>query len=300
MSVTERVHTFGERGNLVGIVTLPPGDDGSAAAGSASRPFVVILNAGLVHRVGSFRMSVELARRLAARGLRVLRYDQSGIGDSPSRGGAVTVEQQAVADCQEAMSFLAERYGARTFTVGGLCTGAMNAHRIGLADERVEALWLLDGYAYRTVHSVARHAVATLRRPKAWPGLGRRLVVAGTGQVVSTVVGWLTPAGADLEGQESEKSRTALFYQSWPPIPTTRADLERMLRRGVRFLFVYTGGWSSFNHVDQFDEVFPDLPGREGITVEFHPDADHTFLALEDREAMFRSVEKFVAGSNMP
>ena len=78
MSYVERVYHFGPSDSLLGVVTLPPGDRLEA---STRRPFVIILNAGLVHRVGPFRMTVELARQLAKRGLRVMRIDQAGLGD---------------------------------------------------------------------------------------------------------------------------------------------------------------------------------------------------------------------------
>lgn len=292
MSVTERIHTFGESGNLTGIVTLPPGDLGAASSSAAARPFVVILNAGLVHRVGPFRMSVDLARRLAAGGSRVLRFDQSGIGDSRSGGHAGTVEERAQSDGRQAMAFLADRYGARTFAVGGLCTGAMNAHRLGVEDERVAALWLLDGYAYPTWPGLGRRIAGALGRPRSWPSVGRRLA-GETMEYALSRLGWTGLAAAPAPPPAD--ARTALFFQDWPPLASVRRDLERMLRRGAHMLFVYSGGWSGYEHAGQFDEMFPRLPGRERVTVDFQPEADHTFFALADREAMFRSVERLLA-----
>ncbi len=291
MSVTERIHTFGEGGSLTGVVTLPPGDLGAAASPEAARPFVVILNAGLVHRIGPFRMGVDLARRLAAGGSRVLRFDQSGIGDSPSRGSAGTVEERAESDGRQAMSFLADRYGARAFAVGGLCTGAMNAHRLGVVDERVTALWLLDGYAYPTWPGLGRRIAGALRRPRSWPSVGRRLAAEAKEYVLSRLgsTGHLAPVTPPAD------ARTALFFQDWPPLASVRRDLERMLLRGSHMLFVYSGGWSGYEHAGQFDEMFPRLPCRERVTVDFQPGADHTFFALADREAMFRSVERLLA-----
>ena len=46
---------------------------------------IVIFNAGAVHRVGPNRMTVTLARRLAAMGLPSLRFDLEGLGDSVLR-----------------------------------------------------------------------------------------------------------------------------------------------------------------------------------------------------------------------
>ena len=64
----EMVVRFGDAESLVGIVTLPSAPTNSTA--------VVLLNAGVIHRVGPHRMNVQLARRLAARGFTALRFDR--------------------------------------------------------------------------------------------------------------------------------------------------------------------------------------------------------------------------------
>ncbi|HEY5972738.1 MAG TPA: hypothetical protein VIT22_12400, partial [Pseudoxanthomonas sp.] len=51
------------------------------ASGTARGTTVVLLNAGLIHRVGPFRLYVRLARELAESGFDVLRFDLPGIGD---------------------------------------------------------------------------------------------------------------------------------------------------------------------------------------------------------------------------
>ena len=78
MPVIEEPVLLGKSGSLAGIITDPP-----AHAREASRPAVILLNAGLVHRVGPGRLYVRLSRRLAAHGFVVVRFDLSGIGDSP-------------------------------------------------------------------------------------------------------------------------------------------------------------------------------------------------------------------------
>ncbi|HHO68021.1 MAG TPA: alpha/beta hydrolase, partial [Gammaproteobacteria bacterium] len=71
----ERVVTFGPERNLVGVLTQPD-------QVRPDLPVLVFLNAGLLHRVGPYRMHVDLARQLAARGYASLRFDLSGRGDS--------------------------------------------------------------------------------------------------------------------------------------------------------------------------------------------------------------------------
>src|SRR5215208_2707552 len=78
--VKENVYAVGAGKSLVAVVTEPAG-----AAAKNAAPAVVILNTGIIHRVGHQRKFVILARELAARGYFVVRFDFSGIGDSERR-----------------------------------------------------------------------------------------------------------------------------------------------------------------------------------------------------------------------
>jgi hypothetical protein len=83
----EKVVRFGREAKLVGILSEPQG-----AAGSAREPMVLLVNSGILHRVGACRFHVRLARRLAEDGVSALRFDFSGIGDSER---AATIRQQS-------------------------------------------------------------------------------------------------------------------------------------------------------------------------------------------------------------
>lgn len=288
--LTERVHKFGPDDSLLGIVTLPPRP---LLEASAERPFILLLNSGIVHRVGPFGMAVRLARDLAARGYRVLRFDQTGLGDSlPSRGAPISLAKQIVMDGRAAMDFLTTRYEAPGFVVGGLCTGALNAHRICLADERVVGMWMLDGYAYPTRWYYHREVIARRIRAQVSKPISlsevRRLATRAKEKLVEL------RAPPPSKAPAGEEDRRTIFYQDWPAIADARSEIEQMLARGVRALFVYTAGWSSFVDARQFDEMFPRLERRDQISVVYYPRADHTYLALEDRDAMFRDVGTFL------
>ncbi|MEQ9321172.1 MAG: hypothetical protein RIF41_18560, partial [Polyangiaceae bacterium] len=89
----EHALRFGEGGGLLGLVTVPEEQrDGS--------PGVLILNAGLLHRVGPCRMGVDLARRSARLGAPTLRFDSSGLGDSAPTHDDLPYEERAVRDIQ--------------------------------------------------------------------------------------------------------------------------------------------------------------------------------------------------------
>ena len=61
MTIVEELLSFGEGDNLAGVYCAPPTAERTGTG-------LVLLNAGLLHKVGPFRMWVDLARRLASRG----------------------------------------------------------------------------------------------------------------------------------------------------------------------------------------------------------------------------------------
>ena len=145
MMIMEHAYAFGSSAQLVGILT-----DATPALSSNGLPIILLLNAGLKHRVGPFRLHVDLARELAGLGFPVFRFDLSGIGDSNSHKDDRSREDQILSDIQEAMTFVSSHKGINKFIVMGLCTGADNAHKISLRDERVSGAVFLDGYCYPT------------------------------------------------------------------------------------------------------------------------------------------------------
>jgi len=74
--LTERAIRLGPAG-LFAMATEPDAPTGS--------PTVLMLNAGNDWHVGPNRLWVDLSRRWAAAGFRCVRFDESGLGDSPAR-----------------------------------------------------------------------------------------------------------------------------------------------------------------------------------------------------------------------
>ena len=136
--------TFGKRNSLVGILTTPD------ESGSTKEVGVICLNAGLLHRVGPFRMNVELANILAKQGYKTLRFDSSSIGDSGATSDDLDYLLQVTRDIEHAVDLMVSRTGLSRFVVFGLCTGADNAHRAMINDERLAGGIFLDGYSYPT------------------------------------------------------------------------------------------------------------------------------------------------------
>src|SRR5262245_18911200 len=94
----DEVVRFGSVEELVGILSHP-----AAPAQTA----VLLLNAGVLHRIGPHRLHVTLARRLAELGFPALRLDLGGIGDSVASTEAPTFRESAVADTRLAITGIA-------------------------------------------------------------------------------------------------------------------------------------------------------------------------------------------------
>jgi alpha-beta hydrolase superfamily lysophospholipase len=124
--VVERTVRLGPLG-LFGIVTEP--------GGPPRGPTVVLVNEGNTHHIGQARIWVDLARRVAAAGFRVLRFDLSGIGDSNTRPGQrahVSRAPEAIEDVYEAMRAIRPEDPTDVVLVG-FCSGAYEVIEQALA-----------------------------------------------------------------------------------------------------------------------------------------------------------------------
>ena len=118
-SVVEEVVRLGPRG-LFGIVSRP-------AAGSAVRSSVVLADTATSYRVGPARTWVTLARSLAARGHRVVRFDHHDLGDSPlgsTPAGPRYYTQACVRDVREAAEASDLRGDGVPLVLVGHCSGS--------------------------------------------------------------------------------------------------------------------------------------------------------------------------------
>src|SRR3546814_2502556 len=104
---------------------------------------LVLLNAGLTHRVGPFRGYVGIARYLATRGVDVFRFDLPRVGDGPAAGVSVGAMVAATLDT------LDREAGARCFFIGGICSAAEMDCNLATDEQRIAGVWLLAGLSRR-------------------------------------------------------------------------------------------------------------------------------------------------------
>jgi len=146
-TVIERPVFFGTR-RLFGILTDhvdAHGRDGATAAGGPAGPRLariravggpvprfgsaIFLNAGSLHHVGPGREWVELSRRWAAAGVRCLRMDLGGVGESPlvgPPGELSSYPPTGLDDVAEGVHLMAPE-DPREVVLLGLCSGAYHS-----------------------------------------------------------------------------------------------------------------------------------------------------------------------------
>ncbi len=117
----------------------------------ATGKVIVLTNTGANHRVGTHRISVSIARQLAAQGHSVLRFDKSGLGYSRpcSDGSYLNVySDDGVADIQQTLDFLQQDLAVQDFVLAGICSGAYFAYLAAAADTRVTSLISINQLTY--------------------------------------------------------------------------------------------------------------------------------------------------------
>lgn len=265
--MTERSVLFGSTRSIYGVVTDPQG-------ARQDRPAVLLLNAGLMHHIGPFRLYVLMARALAALGFTVLRFDLSSKGDSTARPGKLSYAESVKTDVAEALDYLEQTRGIKRFVLLGLCSGADDAYRCGLTDERIDGVALLDGYAYRTAGFYLRYYLPRLASPAKWLSFLKRSVGRKSGQ---------SQPDADLEGD--------IFGMAFPPKKEFAAGLRKLLERNTSLLIVYSAGWFEYyNYAGQFGDAFPDIAKHSKVRVEYFDRADHTYTIVADRKRLIDLV----------
>ena len=276
-SAREEVVVFGSASTLVGIVTDPPVD-----AGDPGRPGVLLLNAGLLHRIGPNRLYVELARRLAAMGLVVLRFDFSGIGDSEVRKDNLPFEQSAVREAQEAMTFLGQTRGVQRFVLMGLCSGAVTSFRAARADSRVVGAVLLNPQGYSAEFRSLVEARLywqkvwnVIRSPRRWPSAIPRNL--GSRVMLRHLQRTLAP------GESADALKT---------------EFRSVIDRGVELLVLFSS--SRDRGMRELELIvggrLERLTGSGGVTFETLGEATHTFHLLAHQTRLLDTIERWIRG----
>jgi pimeloyl-ACP methyl ester carboxylesterase len=295
--IVERLVSLGPVG-LHGILTEPPEPHG---------PTIVFINEGNTPHIGQSRLWVELARSWAGLGLRCVRFDLSGNGDSPARPG----QRSHVARAPEAFDDVVDVTAAVSpddptdVVLVGLCAGAYLAMEVALGRMVWEVCLVNPGVAYVPPEVIEgrpayhRQAVQTTRP---W-------FVAAGGIPLRLLASRIDPKGLD-DWQLALKTgtwpvslaarRPQVPAQVWALVDrvlirsSPAATFERLVKRGVE-THVFCGE--------------PDVPTvtlaaparterlkRSSPLFDFHlvNGLDHAALIIEERDALKQALTDHV------
>jgi pimeloyl-ACP methyl ester carboxylesterase len=278
----ERAVRFGTSASLVGILT-----EAAAGVADGERPAAIFLNSGILHRVGSCRLHVRLARELSAAGFHTLRFDYSGIGDSEPRRDSLPFEESAVIETREAMDYLSKAKGAKRYLLIGLCSGADMAHETAVADERVAGMVLLDAWAYKTLAYQIRRFGPKLLDLGAW-----RHSIAVRCRPWRGTDGTKRAGPPDSEAVEYE---VPTYVREFPPRDRVANDLRGFVARGMELYYIWTGGLQEYNHRGQHEKTFRDVRFGKLLREEWLSDADHIVTGLRHQDYLAEHIVRWAA-----
>jgi pimeloyl-ACP methyl ester carboxylesterase len=289
----EEAVLFGETRSLVGIMTHPASGNGNRLS-----PAVILLNPGIVHRVGPGRIYVKIARALAAIGFVVLRFDFSGIGDSGVRRDHLQFEKSAVREAQDAMDWLNATRGIQHFILLGGCSGARIALETACRDVRVVGAVLMNfpmgdddegGEGDRNLERMNRRAAYSywnfaLFDLKSW-----RKLLTGTANYRNLIRVLRFQAKSKVTSGRNMSHQATQF----------QAQLRQLAGRDVHTIFVCSEG-------DLCLDDLREAAGRElkrlsalgRLTLKVIPRSDHTFSSLYDQERLLQVILELLSSAN--
>lgn len=268
---------FGPNGMLFGIRCQPKG----AARGMP----ILFLNTGANRHVGTCRLTVTLARRLAALGYPSWRIDLAGIGDSGTSPGQPDHVLDSIVSCADVYAALdmLEAAGHDRCTVIGLCSGAHLGFVCARQDSRIGRLVLINPQMFDLRDDSAnglrtwlwRNWRDMLHGKAKWPAV----LPASVRRTCKALVTFASDRGARWASKRSGRNAVAKWF-------------HRLGERGVRILLVYSPqdfGLSALEiylgSQDGIEAAFPNV----GLRV--IAGTDHTLTKRWAREHLTRMLE---------
>jgi exosortase A-associated hydrolase 1 len=267
---SERCITFACAGEtLVGILSLPR---------HGADTCVVMVVGGPQYRAGSHRLFVDVARRLAAQGHAVLRFDLRGMGDSTGTPRGFADASQDIGCAIEAA--LRHVPGLQRFVLWGLCDGASAAllYLAGSGDTRVAGLCLLNPWVRSEIGEartrVKHYYLQRLQQKEFW-------VKLLSGKVAASAAGELARSVRSAIESSSEQNSACL----------SEAPYQRRMATGWdgfagRTLLVLSGNDFTAKEFIEFtreQHPWPQLLARQTVRRQDLSAADHTFSGEAER-----------------
>jgi len=267
---------IGQPTPLAGIITQPKSFD-------ASKPAVVILNSGLMHHIGTCRLSVKLARQLADEGYLSIRFDFAGVGDSAPRRGTSSYRESTIEELKEVLDHLQKTKGINKFICYGLCSGAHASYEFSLIDQRVIAIAQIDPYCYRTRKWYLKHYGPKLLKLEVWLRFFTRLFKTEQ------------KPKAFSDAIEADNFIMPSYPLEFPDQTEVAKGLKTLVDRGINIYCIFTGGQDEvFNYKSQFRDSFSDVDFKQLLTDEYYPEMNHIITNPDSQKTVRDNICSWV------
>ena len=288
--VREEAVVIGPEGRLFGILSLPLPH--VAHTGLAKGTAIVLLNNGAVHRIGSQRLYVTMARRWAALGWTVLRMDLGGLGDSPpapDREENLMYAASAKDDVQTALDWLRTRGWSR-FVLLGLCAGAHASFHAALARPvagtvliNPQTFYWKEGdpleEAQSHIYNSLRQYQLSFAKPEKWLKMLRGHVPVG--HVVRLLA---SRAGVVAKARLAATRR---LLGGGGSSGALAPDLRRLVDAGTEVLMIFSAHDPGLDYVNLYaGSEIRRLAGRQNFHLELIEGPDHTFTPVWSQERL--------------
>jgi len=287
-SVRERPLDMGSA-HLFGVLSEPEHQ------AEPSTPTVVFLNVGRIGHEGPARLWVDLSRSWAAEGLRCVRVDFSGIGDSPTRPGRTELVEfpaDALEDLDDIRRAVTAEGGTELVLVG-LCSGGYHAIESALAAP-VASVCLINPAItyYRGVQHPERRFEPNVEAS----GLSDREAWGSTRPFVATALSRLAP----LRDAARRVPGSWGVLKRWFVTASPGRMFERLARSGVDVLVV-SGSVEERKLCEGERRRIGALIRKGGLSMETIPNLEHTLLERTGRDRvsalLHAHVTRRVAGA---
>ncbi|HMN42992.1 MAG TPA: alpha/beta fold hydrolase [Povalibacter sp.] len=284
--VHESAQFLDEQCTLFGIVS-----DAENAPAEHPTPLVLLLNAGAVHHIGPNRLYVTLARRLAARGVRVLRMDLSGLGDSAVAEGYIDNDvytPRAEQDIRTAIARMQQLYGASEVHAVGLCSGAYHGFKAAVAGVQLRSVVAINPLTFHWISGMSlaipeyrvasqmRHYRKMLLEWELW----KRLLTGNVdlGEVMHILQRRIKAASYNVLREIARAARISLPRD-------LGSELLRIARQNTDVLFVFAQNEPGLDLLQGgAGSVLNRLQRRELVQVVVLQQSDHTFTTHWSRK----------------
>ncbi len=294
-SVIERTVRIGAA-SLFGIVTEPQD------AEVAPMPAVVFLNGGVLPHSGPARLWVNMARSWAAQGVRVLRLDLGGLGDSPTRPGHrpdVVYPAEGIEDAIDAARFIAPEDPAGVVLVG-LCSGAYHGSQ-GALELNSRRVWMVNPGWPLIPPEVTGSGAGDSRRQAVRPlnSLARRLLTA------DRIARLSAPNAPALATWVLKRLQLYMPAAGWWMLRKLRMyhvpdeALGTLARRGAELLVIFSESELSL-FAKQSRRTIRILERSRSCRIEVIKSMDHSIFSLEGRSELLKLLTSQVLEKVVP